>query len=212
MGPSNAYWGIVKTLEMKEASKSEIVVREPDILKSEQNRLYFYSDIGRENVLKLNHKLRDMANTFIVEQICRNVDKPVPIYLHINSYGGSIFHGLSAMDSVLSCPVPVYTIVDGCCASAATFISVAGAKRFMQPNAYMLIHQLSSMMWGKFAEFKDEMENLDMLMTKIKAIYKKYTKVPSEKLDELLKHDLWWDAETCVKYGLVDEITNGGER
>ena len=40
----------------------------------------------------------------------------------------------------------------------------------------------------------------------IKSVYKEYTKVPMKKLDEILKHDLLWDANTCLKYGLVDEI------
>jgi ATP-dependent protease ClpP protease subunit len=61
-------------------------------------------------------------------------------------------------------------------------------------------------MWGKYHEFIDEMKNLDRLMLMIKNIYNEFTKVPSEKLDEVLKHDLWFDAETCLKYGMVDEI------
>ena len=55
-------------------------------------------------------------------------------------------------------------------------------------------------------EFDDEMRNLENLMKLIKNIYKKHTKVPPKKLDEILKHDLWWDAETCLKFDLVDEI------
>ena len=44
------------------------------------------------------------------------------------------------------------------------------------------------------------------MMDTIKNVYKKYTKVPVRKLNEILKHDLMWDAKTCLKYGLVDEI------
>ena len=61
-------------------------------------------------------------------------------------------------------------------------------------------------MWGKYSEMKDDMENSKMLMKKIKDIYRKYTKIPESKLDDILKHDLWWDAEKCLEYGLVDEI------
>ena len=110
------------------------------------------------------------------------------------------------MDEILHCEVDVHTVVDGCCASAATFLSVVGRKRYINQHAFMLIHQLSSFIWGKYEEFKDELENLNRLMDTIKAIYNAYTEVPSEKLDEILKHDLWFDAETCLKYGMVDEI------
>jgi ATP-dependent protease ClpP protease subunit len=43
-------------------------------------------------------------------------------------------------------------------------------------------------------------------METIKAIYKEYTKVPMRKLNEILKHDLWFDADTCQELGLVDFI------
>ena len=50
------------------------------------------------------------------------------------------------------------------------------------------------------------MKNLNLLMTMIKKIYQEYTSVPNKKLDEILKHDIWWDADKCVENGLVDEI------
>ena len=37
-------------------------------------------------------------------------------------------------------------------------------------------------------------------------MYKEYTKIPMKKLNEILKHDLMWDAETCLEYGMIDEI------
>ena len=44
------------------------------------------------------------------------------------------------------------------------------------------------------------------MMDMIKNTYRDYTKVPTEQIDEILKHDLFWDAETCKTLGLVDEI------
>ena len=70
----------------------------------------------------------------------------------------------------------------------------------------MLIHQLSSQFWGKYSELEDQKQNLDLMMDTIRNTYKEYTKVPTEQIDEILKHDLFWDAETCLEYGLVDEI------
>jgi hypothetical protein len=37
-------------------------------------------------------------------------------------------------------------------------------------------------------------------------VYKKYTKVPMKSLDEILKHDLLWDAKKCLDMGMIDEI------
>ena len=110
------------------------------------------------------------------------------------------------MDTILRSKVPVQTYVDGFAASAATFLTVVGNERYMSRNSYMLIHQLSSNFWGTYANFEDEKKNLDLMMKRIKNIYKQYTDVPMKKIDEILKHDLLWDAETCLKYGMIDEI------
>ena len=131
---------------------------------------------------------------------------PPPIKMHINSYGGSVFAGLSAVDYIINSKIPVHSIIDGCAASAATLMSVVAERRFMHRHACMLVHQLSGLMWGKFQEMQDDMENSEMLMEKIKNIYKKYTKIPKKEMDNILKHDLWWEAEKCLEYGLIDEI------
>jgi len=57
----------------------------------------------------------------MLESTIQENDSTPPIILHINSFGGSLFHGLSGLDKILKCKVEVRTIVDGCCASAATF-------------------------------------------------------------------------------------------
>jgi ATP-dependent protease ClpP protease subunit len=70
----------------------------------------------------------------------------------------------------------------------------------------MLIHQLSSTIWGKMNEIMDEYQNLSELTDKVIQIYTKYTKLTSRKLKKLLKHDLWLNSDFSIKYGLVDEI------
>ena len=52
----------------------------------------------------------------------------------------------------------------------------------------------------------DDMENSKLLMEKIKNIYKEHARIPDDVLEDILKRDIWWDAETCLNYGLVDEI------
>jgi len=189
-------------------SGPSIMMEAPNFIETVNNRIYFYSDVDVDRVLKLNRTLQDISGQMLVQQHNLSLPEPPPIQLHINSFGGFIFDGLSAMDEILKVreSVPIYTIVDGACASAATFMSVVGTHRQMKEHAFMLIHQLRSAYWGKFSELQDEMTNLDLLMEAIRKIYKDYTKVPKKQLDEILKHDLWWDAPTCLAYGLIDEI------
>lgn len=170
-------------------------------VESHGNSVYFYSGVSPEKIFEFNKHLRDVKSKFHLNEMSR-----INVYIH--SYGGSVFSGASAMDTIIetSKVVPVRTVVEGAAASAATFLSVVGTERVMQRHAYMLIHQLSSAFWGKYAEIKDEIENLDRLMEMIRSVYKEYTKVPKSQLDKILKRDIWFDAETCLNYGMIDKI------
>ena len=171
----------------------------------ENNNIYFYSEVTRPNNLYLNKFIVTLANRYSNSSNILAVPD-IHINLHINSYGGSVFAGFSSVDYIKNCKVPVNTIIDGCAASAATLMSVVGDKRYMHEHSFMLIHQLSSGMWGKYEDMKDDLQNCDLLMKTIKKIYEENTKIPKKQLGEILKHDLWWDAKTCLKYGLIDEI------
>ena len=172
---------------------------------TKHNKIYFYSEVSRARNLELNLAIKSMEGDLLHGAQLSGGD-PRKIFLHINSYGGSVFAGFSSVDYILGCKVPTVSVIDGCAASAATIMSVTANHRQINKHAYMLIHQLSSGMWGKYQEQKDTMENNDRIMKMIISIYEQHTKIPKKELDKLLKHDLWWDAETCLKYGLVDEI------
>ncbi len=171
----------------------------------QDNRIYFYSGVSRNACCELNKKISELETKSIT--LSQNLDtEPPPIKLFINSGGGTIVSGIASMDTMLRCKVPIHTYVDGFSASAATFMTVVGRRRYMSRNSYMLIHQLSTGFWGTYSNFEDEKQNLDLMMKNIKNVYKEYTKIPMKKLNEILKHDLMWDAKTCLEYGMVDEI------
>jgi ATP-dependent Clp endopeptidase proteolytic subunit ClpP len=177
-----------------------------DRVLTSNNRIYFYSEVSRTKVLTLNKSIINVGLSLQNRANSLGLETPSNIHLYINSYGGSVFAGLAATDYILSSPVDIVTVIDGCAASAATLMSVAGSHRMIHKHSFMLVHQLSSWISGKYAELQDDMKNNDLLMKTIKDIYEEHTKIPKKELSNILKHDLWWDAETCLKYGLVDEI------
>lgn len=170
-----------------------------------ENSLYFYSQVDEQSSLLLEQRLlalnKHNMNLFDKYQI-----EKTPIHLHIQSFGGSLFHTLYLVDLIKNLETPVYTYVDGFAASAATLISTAGKKRFMTKNSLMLIHQLSSGGQGKYSELKDQGENMDMLMNFIVNHYLSNTKIKNNELMEILNRDIWLNSTTCLKYGLVDEV------
>ena len=197
------YWGEKKPPAKKSAQPNG--GKPEKHISVHENKIYYYSNVNRESAVELNKKIGEIESKSLTLANTLDIDPPI-LKVLINSGGGSITAGISSMDTILRCKVPVHTYVDGFAASAATFLSVVGNYRFMSRNSYMLIHQLSSNFWGTYANFEDEKQNLDLMMKTIKDVYKKYTKVPMKKLDEILKHDLLWDAKQCLEYGLIDEV------
>ena len=189
-----------------DAEESEFMKSSTKISKN-YNHIYFYAEVDRNTIYTLTELIRRAEKENLLISSNYNIDIP-PIFLHISSFGGSVFDAFTCIDVILSCKVDVYTIIDGATASAGTLISVVGKKRYIRPSGYMLIHQLSSGFWGKMHEIEDDFENNKKLMKKIKDIYKKHCKVPKTKLNEILKHDIWWEADVCKDYGLIDDLWN----
>ena len=183
---------------------------EPEITVRD-NHVYFYSGVTKKSCLSLNSELKKVEAK-ILSKGDNIINKDKYIYLHINSFGGSVFAALSTIDTILNLKIPVVSIIEGAAASAATLISIVCSHRIIYKNSFMLIHQLSSGTWGKMDEIEDEMKNLKLLMKKIKDLYQKYTDLDEEELSSILKHDLWWGSTKCLDVKLVDEIYHGKRR
>ncbi len=175
-------------------------------VEADENRVYFYAPVTDSSVLELIKILRSLDVEMQVLALRLKVPK-VPIELHIHSGGGDLFAGLAAVDVIQSLKSPIHTYVEGSAASAATLMSLAGDKRFMYKNSFMLIHQISSLMvHGTHEQFKDEFENQQKLMDKIRQLYNDRSDMSADVIDEILVRDLWLDSEKCLEYGLVDKI------
>ena len=170
------------------------------------NNIYFNDDISMETVNKLNKQMRALQTKLIAMSSNLHIEPP-PIRLHITSNGGSVFAAFRAINCMKSLTVKVHTIVDGYAASAATLMSVCGDKRYINRYSNMLIHELrSATSWNKMSELEDEVNNMKKIMDQIKDIYVEHTDLSRSELNKLLKRDIDWDVDQCLKAGLVDEI------
>lgn len=175
--------------------------------------IYFMCDVSEKSVESLVKVIEDKNKEF--EELLKNdiviTANPKPLYLHITSYGGDLFAGFRALDAITRSKIPIYTVIEGCAASAATLMSVVGDKRFITPYSYMLIHQLSSGVIGKHWDIEDEYNNCTTLMEDIYEIYTNNTNLTKDQLRDYLSHDIWWKSEKCIQEGLVDAIYEGEE-
>jgi ATP-dependent protease ClpP protease subunit len=190
---------------LKEESDLEDDIGEGNV-KRINNDIYFYSDVTTQSILTLNSLIKNIEIDSQILGIRLQIDPP-PIRLHICSDGGEVFAALSAVDTIVNCKIPIFSIVEGTAASAATLISIVCDNRMITKHSHMLIHQLSSeSFWGKMNELEDEMQNLNRTMSVIKKIYLDNSKIATQKINEILRKDLLWDSSKCKKMGIIDEI------
>lgn len=178
---------------------------ENDSIKVIGNEILYYGDIDRENALEFVEKFKKLEID-LLKKAAELVGYEPMIRVHIMSEGGDVFAGLNMMNVLERSRVKVITIAQGSCCSAATFVLLGGSERRMGKNAYCLIHQISTEMWGNFNELKNEMKSNDKLMKMLKDMYLSKTKIPETKFKTLMKRDIYLPPDKCLKYGIVSAI------
>lgn len=195
--------------EAKGDDVAEDLLHDENIVTRKHNQIHFYADVNKKTCHRLIQLLED-ANDELAETDRKYGSKNSKnkIFLFINSDGGCVHSALSVVDRILQSEYEIVSIVEGVAASAATIISMVCHHRYIQPNAQMLIHELSSSCWGKFHEMKEEVDNLDKLHKSLVLLYKKYTSLNKRELDKILLHDYMWTAKESKQKGFVDNIKN----
>ena len=155
-----------------------------------------YTASAKKTVVKSN------LNT-IVRYMFTN-PKPILIHFNINETF-SIIDALPLMDSILLSSISIYTIIDSICKDAMILPFLVGKKRYMYK--YSHIH-LTTFFYEQQTSntLEDQMINLHTFRNKIIIIFKKYTKLPDKLYKVLFKRELFFDADTCLKYGFIDKI------
>lgn len=170
------------------------------------NHIYLYQGISPKSMMEMGVAIKTIGQQIINMVTDLDLPNAPPIHLHINSGGGCAFSGLAGASHILNSDIPVFTYVEGSAASAATILSCVGAKRHITEHSFMLIHQISTGVWGTYENLRDEKESMDSLMEMLESIYLKHTKLKKKQLKDLLKRDLWMNPQKCLELGLVDEI------
>jgi ATP-dependent protease ClpP protease subunit len=178
-----------------------------DMIYTNYNHLYFSGDITSKSSFSLCKNLRILANGLKIDAIDKNITPE--IYLHITTDGGCISSAFSIIDCMEGLSIPVNTVIDGSVSSAGTLISIHGKKRYICKNSYVLIHELRSGCWGKLAYIDDTYKNCIKIQEHINNFYLTKTQIGKKMLKDLLVKDLQFNAEECIKMGIVDQIYDG---
>ncbi|MCC7140036.1 MAG: ATP-dependent Clp protease proteolytic subunit [Planctomycetes bacterium] len=135
-----------------------------------------------------------------------SAEKPIKVY--VNSPGGVADDGFALYDLFRFVRAPVYTIVTGMAASAATILLLGAKKgrRLVTPSARVMLHQPSTMIRGTAADIAVSAKELIRLRKKANDLYARETGRPVEQIEKELARDHWMSADEAVAYGIVDRI------
>lgn len=181
----------------------------PLTVETVDNHVYFYARVDEDRCLSLIKQLRTLDGQLRHERLSRNLpdDFPAtPIWLHIHSYGGWLFAGMGMIEQIRAIPSPVYCVIEGICASAATFLAFACDKCYIQPRSHILIHQFRTWFVGTHEEFKDEMILQERLIEDVAKFYAEISIVSEDEMRDRLKHDYWLDAKQAIEEGFCDAL------
>ena len=132
-----------------------------------------YSRLLKDRIIILNGEISDNnANTVVAELLYLDSINNDDISLYINSPGGSITAGMAIFDTMNFIKSDVSTICVGMAASMAAFLLATGkkGKRFILPNAEVMIHQPLGGVQGQATEIKIAAERILKLKGKLNKI------------------------------------------
>ena len=184
----------------------------PIIVDKEQNgeRSYdIYSRLLKDRIIFLSGEINDeMANTIVSELLYLDSLNHNDISLYINSPGGSITSGMAIMDTINFIKSDVSTICIGMAASMGAFLLSCGkkGKRYILPNAEVMIHQPLGGASGQATEIKIAAERILKLKDKLNKLLAKNTNQDIEKIQIDTERDYFMTSEEALEYGLVDKV------
>ncbi|KAK4534935.1 hypothetical protein CDCA_CDCA03G0960 [Cyanidium caldarium] len=169
-----------------------------------------YNRMYRERIIFLGSELDDeLANQIIAVMLYLDAeDNTKPVYLYINSPGGSVVAGLAVFDTMRHIKSEIVTINVGLAASMASFLLAAGekGKRLALPHSRVMIHQPLGGAQGQASDLKVEAEQILRIRDSLTHEYSKMTGQPYEKLIRDMSRDNFMSAYEALEYGLIDRV------
>ena len=176
-----------------------------------------YTRLGVERILFLGSEVNDgIANSLVAQMLyLDSEDSSKPIYLYINSPGGSVTAGLAIYDTIQYVKSEVVTICVGLAASMGAFLLAAGTKgkRVALPHSRIMIHQPLGGAQGQAVDIEIMAQEILFLKETLNGLMAEHTGQPLAKITEDTERDYFLSPAEAVEYGLIDRVVDnlGGE-
>lgn len=175
-----------------------------------------YSRQLKDRIIWLGTDVNAFTANAIVAQLLYldTVDKEKDIYLYINSPGGVITSGMAIYDTMNYIAADVSTICIGQAASMGAFLLGAGAKgkRFILPNAEVMIHQPLGGASGQASDIERTAKHIVKMKDRLNRLMAQHTGQPIAKIEADTDRDHYLNAMEALEYGIVDKIMEKRDR
>jgi len=169
-----------------------------------------FSRLLNDRIIVLSDEVNDATASLVIAQLLflEGQDSTKDISLYINSPGGSVSAGLAIYDTMQYIKCDVSTICMGMAASMGAFLLSSGAKgkRYVLPNAEVMIHQPLGGARGQATEIEIAAKHILKTKERLNKILSENTGKPIEQIALDTDRDNWLTAEEAVEYGLVDKV------
>ncbi len=169
-----------------------------------------FSRLLKERIIILSDAVNSSSASVITAQLLflEAEDPEKDIQFYINSPGGEVSSGLMVYDTMQYIRPDVQTIVMGMAASMGAVLLSGGAKgkRFILPNAEVMIHQPSGGAEGKASDILVTADHIKKTKHRLNKILSENTGQSYEKVAQDSELDFWMSSEEAIEYGIVDEI------
>jgi ATP-dependent Clp protease protease subunit len=169
-----------------------------------------YSLLLKERIIFLGTPIDDqVANVTVAQLLFLNREDPEKeIYMYINSPGGVIYSGLAIYDTMQMISNPISTWAIGVTASFGTVLLAAGTKgrRYALPHATIHMHQPLGGVQGQATDIEIQAHEILRLRERLNGIMSNHTGQTLEIIERDTERDFYLDADSAVKYGIVDQV------
>lgn len=172
-----------------------------------------FSRLLKNRIILLSGEIDDiLANSVVAQLLYLDSLNHDDISLYINSPGGSVTAGMAIYDTMNFVKSDVSTICLGMAASMAAFLLSSGEKkkRYILPNAEVMIHQPLGGAQGQATEIKIAAEHILKLRDKLNHILANNTGQKIEDIQKDTERDNFMDSKEALDYGIVDKIIEKG--
>lgn len=169
-----------------------------------------YSRLLKDRIIFLGTAIDDqVANAVVAQLLFLAADDPEKdIQMYINSPGGSVTAGMAMYDTMQHIKPDVSTICVGMAASMGAVLLTAGAKgkRYVLPNAEVMIHQPLGGAQGQASDIAIHADHIVKTRQKLNQILSERTGQPLSQIEQDTDRDRFMSAQEAKNYGLVDDI------